>query len=417
MTQSTTAGLTRYHGRIFLPIYFVFLGVLALFTFAAAGKADEDRSSSGKTSSPAVSPPGVSEQSFHALINARDDKLEFAAELKQIISYHGKLRVALDKLLNALSGVYAATYVTTINNELARLKKLEDALDREGDVKAKQDSAKEFGKNFPPFLSESDVVSNAQLVPDSNPIAFASKEYIGATAIFDNVSSFENKEVFNKYRKIFDAMQSFGSSDEKKPLSEALPGEFLKLTGANSYDTLTEPQIKSAVSKYREVLKAALDQISASTISSGTTFITNVRKQADDVGMGLENRSKALKRETDDLAGDVTSTAKSMYGHTVSESSFYYLLLLFAVVFLAIMVIPRFYPTPVAQNVLRSDFILQFSTVFVLIAAIIILSIGGFIAPDQVPVLLAGISGYVLGQLGSNQGRSAPSTPPPASPP
>jgi hypothetical protein len=316
MMKSTRPGLRRYH-RIPFPIYFVFIGVLVLFTFAAAAKADEDRSSSGKTSSPAVSTPSASEESFRALMKARDEKLVSAAELKQIISYHDKLRLGLDKLLNALSVIYAQTYVTTIKNELTRLKMFEDTLDREGDVKAKQELAKEFGKNFPVLLSESDVVSNAVGAPGSDPIAFASKEYIAATAIFDNVGSFENREFSNAYRKIFDTIQSFGSSDKKVPLSETLPGEFLKLAGASSYETLTEPQIKSAVSKYREVLGATRDQISASTVSSGTMFIANVRKQADDVGVDLEKRSKALKKETDDLAGDVASTAKSLYGHAV----------------------------------------------------------------------------------------------------
>ena len=64
------------------------------------------------------------------------------------------------------------------------------------------------------------------------------------------------------------------------------------------------------------------------------------------------------------------------------------------------MVVPRMYPETVASNILKAEFLLQFSTVFVLIAAIIILGIGKLIQQDQVPVLLAGISGYVLGQLG-----------------
>jgi hypothetical protein len=76
------------------------------------------------------------------------------------------------------------------------------------------------------------------------------------------------------------------------------------------------------------------------------------------------------------------------------------------------MIVPRFYPPPVAENVLKSEFLLQFSTVFVLVAAIIILAIGNFINPDQLPVLLAGISGYVLGQLGSTSRPGAPAHPP-----
>ena len=108
----------------------------------------------------------------------------------------------------------------------------------------------------------------------------------------------------------------------------------------------------------------------------------------------------------------MTLTAKSLYGKTVGADSFNYLLIVFAAVFFAIMIIPKFYPTPVAENVLKSEFLLQFSTVFVLVAAIIILSIGGFIQRNQLPVLLAGISGYVLGQLGPKS-PGAQLTPPP----
>ena len=64
------------------------------------------------------------------------------------------------------------------------------------------------------------------------------------------------------------------------------------------------------------------------------------------------------------------------------------------------MIAPKFYSDKVVGNILKSEFLLQFSTVFVLIAAIIILGIGKLIKEDQLPVLLAGISGYVLGQLG-----------------
>jgi hypothetical protein len=212
-------------------------------------------------------------------------------------------------------------------------------------------------------LSEGDVVTNAVGATESDPITFASQESIEATAIFNSVSFPENSELFNAYKEIFDTIKSFGSGDEKFPLSGPLPGQFLNLAGASSYETLTEPQIKSPISKYREVLQTTRDNISTAAISSGTMFILNVRKQVDDLGMKLENSSTALKRETDNLEGDVTSTARSLYGHTVGETSFYILLALFGVVFLAIMIVPKFYSPEIAQNVLRSDFILQFSTV------------------------------------------------------
>jgi len=67
----------------------------------------------------------------------------------------------------------------------------------------------------------------------------------------------------------------------------------------------------------------------------------------------------------------------------------------------------------IAANLLKAEFLLQFSTVFVLIAAIIILGIGDLIDKDQLPVLLAGISGYVLGQLGKAASPSQPAAAPP----
>ena len=122
----------------------------------------------------------------------------------------------------------------------------------------------------------------------------------------------------------------------------------------------------------------------------------------------LQKKRTDLNTQIGGLEKNIILNAKSLYGKTVSENSFAYLLIVFAAVFFVIMIMPYFYPQPIAENVLKSEFLLQFSTVFVLVAAIIILAIGGFIARDQLPVLLAGISGYVLGQLGSNTGAAIP---------
>jgi sorbitol-specific phosphotransferase system component IIC len=68
-----------------------------------------------------------------------------------------------------------------------------------------------------------------------------------------------------------------------------------------------------------------------------------------------------------------------------------------------IMLFPVLYKrfdSTVATNLIKSEFLLQLATVFVLTSAIIILGIGQFIDRQQLPVLLASISGYVLGQLG-----------------
>jgi hypothetical protein len=135
----------------------------------------------------------------------------------------------------------------------------------------------------------------------------------------------------------------------------------------------------------------------------------------DNLKRGEESESTLVK----DLEKNIASSARSIYGNAVGSDSFNYLLLVFAAVFAIIMIFPYFYSNEVALNILKAEFLLQFSTVFVLIAAIIILGIGKLIAPDQLPVLLAGISGYVLGQLGRASGVSPSLAPtvPPAAPP
>jgi hypothetical protein len=98
---------------------------------------------------------------------------------------------------------------------------------------------------------------------------------------------------------------------------------------------------------------------------------------------------------------NIARSAKDIFGANINSDIFRWLLVVFAGIFVLIMVSPMLYSrTSIAENLLKAEFLLQFSTVFILTAAIIILGIGGFIKDDQLPVLLAGISGYVLGQLG-----------------
>ena len=393
------------HVRRFSSIYFVVLVLLPPF----AARAQTSNDSLGKAVPRRDLPTEVSDETFRAVIKARDDKLAFAAELKQIKSYHDKLKSGLETLFLSLPISFRETYFKIIDDELLRLKQFEDGVSAEQNDKAKEDLAKQFSRDYPVVLNESKVVDFVQSTPNNNPIEFARRERPNASDVFQNVGSFENRQFFDGYKNVFATMESFGSGNEREPFSENLR-EFLQLAGATSYDTLTEPQIKSAINKYRDVLQRTRDNISKSP-ASGATFRTNVMKQVEALGSDLNKKSDDLKSQTDGLERDMTLTAKSLYGKTVGAESFNYLLLVFAAVFFAIMIIPKFYPPPVAENVLKSEFLLQFSTVFVLIAAIIILSIGGFIEKNQLPVLLAGISGYVLGQLGPN---SRPSALPPA---
>ena len=76
-------------------------------------------------------------------------------------------------------------------------------------------------------------------------------------------------------------MESFGNNNEKVPLSEELPKQFNNLAGAQSYDNLTEPQIKSAISKYRDVLQRTRASIAT---SSPSQFLETFRVCPDTLG-------------------------------------------------------------------------------------------------------------------------------------
>jgi hypothetical protein len=149
------------------------------------------------------------------------------------------------------------------------------------------------------------------------------------------------------------------------------------------------------------VLQAALNDVAAAPpVPSLESVRAHLMADVDQIGKALADKSLQINSQIRDLEKNITMQAKALYGTKVGADSFTYLLIVFAGVFLVVMIMPRFYPDAVAVNVLKSEFLLQFSTVFVLVAAIIILAIGELIAKDQLPVLLAGISGYVLGQLG-----------------
>jgi hypothetical protein len=178
-----------------------------------------------------------------------------------------------------------------------------------------------------------------------------------------------------------------------------LPLQFYRLAEASSFDALTPNQIQAGIGKYRAALQTALTDLGTQPASAESTR-EQLMAQADSLGRELVGRSTEANSELQNLEQSIAGQAKSLYSGKVGAESFNNLLLVFAGVFIVIMIMPRFYPEIVASNLLKSEFLLQFSTVFVLVAAIIILAIGDFIARDQLPVLLAGISGYVLGQLG-----------------
>jgi hypothetical protein len=190
-----------------------------------------------------------------------------------------------------------------------------------------------------------------------------------------------------------------------KALNE-LPDQFYRLADAESFETLTIEKLQDATRKYRAALNAALTLIdqTPSRNDLSTSRRLDTLKEVDVIGIALVQASNQQSAELQNLENSIAASARALYGDKVGSSSFTYLLIVFAAVFAVIMIVPRFYGDSVAANILKAEFLLQFSTVFVLVAAIIILGIGGLIDHQQLPVLLAGISGYVLGQLGKASG-------------
>jgi hypothetical protein len=256
------------------------------------------------------------------------------------------------------------------------------------------------------IFSRGEIISSREedfLRVINNPLlTFARKERANANQVFQNVS-LENRQFLDGYERLFSQMESYANSRPKSPLLDDLPTSFYSLGGASAGSrSITDDQISSAIKKYREVLQGTRTAISGwSPPETPETFRTKILAAIDTLGQSFVKKSNDLNAQLGGLEKNMTLSAKSLYGKVVGGDSFNYLLLVFLAVFLVIMIMPYFYPAPVAENVLKSEFLLQFSTVFVLIAAIIILAIGGFIERNQLPVLLAGISGYVLGQLGA----------------
>lgn len=338
---------------------------------------------------------------FLALLRARDPQLAVLGELRRIIVYHDNFRGRLERLLN--SGELTRENLTNaINLALTRLKKIEDEVNAASDLSAKIEIARNFDPEYPLFRADRPISGTPRLNPDRSETdrgRFIQIERVNAGEVFQNVS-IGNREWLTKYEKLFASVESSVDS-LLNPLRNLmrLPLQFYRLAGASSFAVLTANQIQVGIEKYRAALQTALTDLGTQPASAESTR-EQLMAQADTLGRELVARSTEANSQLQNLEQSIAGQARSLYSGKVGAESFNNLLLVFAGVFIVLMIMPRFYPEIVASNLLKSEFLLQFSTVFVLVAAIIILAIGDFIARDQLPVLLAGISGYVLGQLG-----------------
>ena len=242
--------------------------------------------------------------------------------------------------------------------------------------------------------------------------AFLRAERLSIIEIFRNTSP-ETREWSRKYEKLLSDAGSAQDIHKELEVSGALgtrryqslnelPDQFYRLADAESFEALTIDKLHEGISKYRDALQTALKVIGETPARTdlSTSKKLETLRDADTISSALILTSNQQNAELQNLENSIAASARALYGDKVGSSSFTYLLIVFAAVFVVIMLVPRFYDNAVAVNILKAEFLLQFSTVFVLVAAIIILGIGGLIDHQQLPVLLAGISGYVLGQLG-----------------
>lgn len=390
-------------------VYFTLLIACVLFPIAAIAQTGNSAATAqtGNSAATALTGNSTEDKAFLAIIRAREEKLVFVTELNQIKSYHDKLKSGLVALFSSLAVSSREAHFKIINDEIGRLKQFEDDLRSASDNGKRNELAKQFGEGGPYPVT----LNNVPLPAPSSPIQFASRERLVQSGVFQY--AVEGRQFVDGYQNVLQILESFNNS-ARAPLLERLPRKFSDLAGASS-DTLTDSQITSALSKYRDVLNQTLENLPTSLQSDIDAFKSRVNASVEALDGDLKKKIQERNEQMTELEATIPLNGRSLYGNKVGAESFNYLLFVFLLVFLVIMIMPKYYPAPVAQNVLKSDFLLQFSTVFVLVAAIIILSIGNFIERNQLPVLLAGISGYVLGQLGTASGRTvAPGTAPPA---
>jgi hypothetical protein len=112
---------------------------------------------------------------------------------------------------------------------------------------------------------------------------------------------------------------------------------------------------------------------------------------------------KELRAESERVAASANVADRDR--QSLSTYAFVGLTIAFVVVIGMLLCIPIFYSSEVQNLVFRSSFFLQLFTVYVLSSSIVILALGSFLDGNSLATLLAGISGYVLGQLGKDGSR------------
>jgi hypothetical protein len=378
---------------------------------------------------PIVSKKDAEDAQFKVYFGARDGQLAFIGEIKRLQAYHETLKVRLRSSLaeysryiekdladavelakNSITAeiIRTTTFLTEYNK--AKDNKLIEAFDQKYPINYKQLLRGEKG--------------GFTVIHKPFNVLFLRSERQNIVEVFRNISN-ENRGIYTKYDELFANMDTDFAKFERPAMMEqlnSLPQQFTYLANKDTFDSMSAEDVSASVNRYLEVLKKSAADLTAFSSNPETikanveiitrTYLAGIDKIGEEVATQLKNAVNKLDAVETSIAG----SARALYGNKVGSDSFNYLLYVFAAVFALIMLMPRLYSAQVANNILKAEFLLQFSTVFVLVAAIIILGIGDLIDKQQLPVLLAGISGYVLGQLGqvkpgdnTNVSGSAPS--------
>jgi hypothetical protein len=187
----------------------------------------------------------------------------------------------------------------------------------------------------------------------------------------------------------------------------AFPSYIYEIVGADSFAAMANlAQAQRFAELYRgklQEIEAQSRQLIAAHANDRAQLLQLFNGMTEMVQANLQ-RLQSAKGRSEEM---MIHQAERNFGNNVNEGSFKWMLVIFGIAFVVLFIVPYLYrdaaTSSIAGQILTSNFILQFCTVFILTASIVLLGIGRYIEKDQLPVLLAGISGYVLGQLGRSQ--------------
>lgn len=362
---------------------------------------------------------GTSEQArkesdFSQIIKSRDEQVSGQAEVRRIINFADGSANRINRFFDSLpSSDFAGDLNRRIQSELARLDRLDAAAGDQTEARRATRATNVKAVGFSPAPdTASPRAGRGPVLHESLKdavVAFHSHNHGEMmvelrTSLSDLQRNLSPKHLqhaanFDRFMSAWEVQLRKASGAGAIDLLRPLAASAAEPNGTREPATVGGEGASSATTKYRETLRAASDSLSSRSLHADVR--TAMLKDVSGFREGIKTFSDARDKEIEAMDRSIVQSAKDIFGSNVNSRVFFWLLIVFAGIFLLIMIGPMFYSrTTIAENLLKAEFLLQFSTVFILTAAIIILGIGGFIDRDQLPVLLAGISGYVLGQLG-----------------